>query len=166
MTGEIPAELGKLANLKQIGLEQNRLTGEIPTSLADLSNLQGLRLSGNQFTGCIPAGLEDVHEHDLATLGLPFCDCSTGNAVPDAGNNPGLVSDCEALLASRDTLARTATLNWSADRPIGEWDGVTLSGTRPERVGSLRLSHRELTGKIPVQLGNLSELRDLTLEAR
>ena len=29
--------------------------------------------------------------------------CATGGAVPDAANNPGLVSDCAALLAARDT---------------------------------------------------------------
>ena len=34
---------------------------------------------------------------------------------PTPHNNPGLVSDCEALLASRDTLVGTATLNWSVD---------------------------------------------------
>ena len=31
-------------------------------------------------------------------------DCTSGIAVPDPTNNPGLVSDCEALLAARDTL--------------------------------------------------------------
>ena len=49
--------------------------------------------------------------------------CSTGAAVSDPDDNPGLVSDCEALLASRDTLAGTATLDWSAERPIAEWEG-------------------------------------------
>ena len=34
--------------------------------------------------------------------------CATGTAIPDPANNPGLVSDCEALLASRDALAGTA----------------------------------------------------------
>ena len=33
--------------------------------------------------------------------------CENGVAVPDPTNNPGLVSDCEALLAARDTLAGT-----------------------------------------------------------
>ncbi len=32
--------------------------------------------------------------------------CANGTAVPDAANNPGLVSDCETLLSARDTLAR------------------------------------------------------------
>ena len=66
--------------------------------------------------------------------------CSSGTAVPDPTNNPGLVSDCEALLASRDTLAGDATLNWSADTPIADWDGITLEGT-PQRVTELQLPY-------------------------
>ena len=31
--------------------------------------------------------------------------CASGGVVPDPGNNPGLVSDCETLLSARDTLA-------------------------------------------------------------
>ena len=52
--------------------------------------------------------------------------CASGGAVPDPDNNPGLVSDCVALLAARDTLAGTATLNWAAETPITEWDSVRL----------------------------------------
>ncbi len=82
-------------------------------------------------------------------------DCATGGAVFDADNNPGLVSDCEALLASRDTLAGSATLNWSADTSIAHWDGVTVGGV-PRRVTGLQLNHRQLTGEIPAELGDLS----------
>ena len=86
--------------------------------------------------------------------------CATGGAV---SGNPGLVSDCEALLASRDTLAGTALpLNWSAARPIAEWDGVTISGT-PQRVTGLDLLDKGLTGTIPAQLGRLSSLQVLRL---
>ena len=88
--------------------------------------------------------------------------CTTGGAVPDAANNPGLVSDCAALLAARDTLAGTATLNWAADTPMSEWDGVSYQGT-PERVTELLLSSRSLTGRIPSELGNLSNLETLFL---
>ena len=59
--------------------------------------------------------------------------CATGGAVPDAANNPGLVSDCEALLAGKDTLVGTGTLNWSADVPMVNWDGVSV-GNSPTRV--------------------------------
>ena len=167
LTGEIPVELAKLSNLSQLSLSSNQLTGEIPTELGNLSNLESLYLSGNPLTGCIPAGLRDVARHDLDQLGLPFCDlsqeaCSTRGAVSDAANNPGLVSDCAALLAARDTLAGSAALDWSADTPIEEWEGVTLGGT-PERVTGLRLINRHLTGTIPPELGSLSKLEALQL---
>ena len=90
-------------------------------------------------------------------------DCNTGGAVPDAANNPGLVSDCEILLAMRDALRGTGTLDWSASIPITEWRGVTVGG-RPTRVTELFLSHSGLNGEIPAELGNLAELELLALD--
>ena len=68
-------------------------------------------------------------------------------AVSDV-TDAGLVGDCEVLLAARDTLAGRATLNWSADTPITEWDGVIIKGT-PERICGLHLFGEGLTGTIP-----------------
>ena len=56
--------------------------------------------------------------------------CASDGAVPNAGNNPGLVSDCAALLAARDALAGTATLNW----------GVEYSHHRVERRHTRRIA--------------------------
>ena len=90
--------------------------------------------------------------------------CATGTAVSDPAGNPGLVEDCEALLAARDQLAVTATLNWSAERAISEWDGVTVTVIgESSRVTELRLSGRQLSGSIPVELVDLTELRYLFL---
>ena len=84
-------------------LNNNELTGEIPPELAELPNLRRLRLAGNELTGCIPLGLQDVPDNDLPELNLPTCVCVEGGAVTDASNK-GLVSDCNILLAVRDTL--------------------------------------------------------------
>lgn len=54
IAGTIPAELGRLSNLKILDLRDNELTGEIPTELGALMNLRELRLRGNKLTGCIP----------------------------------------------------------------------------------------------------------------
>ena len=89
--------------------------------------------------------------------------CVTGGAVANAASNPWLVSDCEALLAARDTLTGSATLNWSADTPIAEWHGVTVEGT-PGRVTRLSLGSQGLAGAIPSKLGDLTNLRWLDLE--
>ena len=87
--------------------------------------------------------------------------CLTGGAVSDS-TNTGLVSDCDTLLAARDTLAGTASLNWSADTLIARWEGLTLLGT-PERVAGLNLSDKSLDGEIPSELGDLSMLAKLDL---
>ena len=90
--------------------------------------------------------------------------CFNGVAVPDAANNPGLLSDCSALLAARDTLAGDAVLDWSADTPIIGWERVTVSGD-PLRVTKLDPEHNEMTGTIPAELGSLTGLIFLNLES-
>ena len=90
-------------------------------------------------------------------------ECATQGAVADAVQNPGLVSDCEALLEARDVLVGTGTsLNWSADTPISGWDGVTAEGT-PARVAELSLGNMGLRGTLPIELGDLDGLKHLNL---
>lgn len=88
--------------------------------------------------------------------------CVTGGAVADADSNPWLVSDCEALLAARDTLAGSAKLNWSASTPMNQWEGITLADT-PLRVTVLGRFYGDLNGEIPKEFGRLASLRDLNL---
>ena len=87
--------------------------------------------------------------------------CVAGGAVSDTVNT-GLVSDCEALLSAHDTLARTGSLNWSADTPIARWDGLGVGGS-PQRVTRLNLAGKGLGGTIPASLGELTMLTDLNL---
>ncbi len=89
-------------------------------------------------------------------------DCSVGIVVSDPEANSDLVEDCELLLHIRDTLAGTATLNWSVDTPITDWDGITVGGT-PSRVLRLSLISRGLTGTIPPTLAELTGLEVLAL---
>ena len=89
--------------------------------------------------------------------------CSSGIAVTDPDDNPGLVSDCEVLLAARDILAGSASLNWSADVGMESWEGVAIWGD-PMRVITLSLHEQRLTGVIPPELGDLDRLQELLLD--
>ena len=57
LTGEIPPELGALANLESLSLLRNGLTGEIPPELGALASLEWLYLGVNDLTGEIPSEL-------------------------------------------------------------------------------------------------------------
>ena len=116
------------------------MTGEIPKELGSLANL--LLALGEPVDRMHPLWIATVVDNDFDELGLPFCadddavSCAAGGAVPDAAKNPELEADCDTLLTARDTLAGTASLNWVADTPITQWDGVIVGGT-PKRVRGL-----------------------------
>ena len=172
LSGPIPPQLGDLAKLVTMDLRGNELSGEIPGELRRLANLTGLYLANNRLAGCIPDRLRALQNNDFRDLGLPFCDplpvdldpasCANGTAVPDPSDNPGLVSDCRALLSARGTLDPTGSLNWSAAVPIGDWEGVNLWES-PQRVIELALINKQLDGTIPPALGGLSRLRWMLL---
>ena len=135
-------------------------------SLGRLFLWAGAALGGMAITvavvvllAAVLGGAEDDHIV-LSPTGVVSCD--SGVAVPDSNANTELVGDCEILLALKDRLAGTATLNWTAGKAMSEWSGVTIAGT-PQRVTKLELASSGLTGEIPPQLGDLTALTDLRL---
>ena len=97
-------------------------------------------------------------------VALTLAACANGTAVPQPGQNPRLVRDCSVLLTAKDTLRGTAALNWSADTPIADWEGVRRRGTDPQYVGTLALADLGLDGTIPAVLSGLADLRRLDLD--
>ena len=98
------------------------------------------------------------------TLALTLAACANGTVVPQPSQNQRLVRDCSVLLTVKDALRETAELNWSADTPIAEWEGVRRRGTNPQYVGTLYLPDLGLDGSIPAALSGLADLRRLDLD--
>ncbi len=104
-----------------------------------------------------------VVEYTYSDYGQPnIIEAPCAGAAPDQADNPGLMRDCVNLLAAKDTLRGSATLNWSVETAITSWDGVTVEGT-PSRVTELALYTRGLSGVIPSELGDLTALERLLL---
>lgn len=90
--------------------------------------------------------------------------CDNGVVVDDPANNPDLVEACVALLKAAPTLAAAPPLDWSADANIYDWEGVQIGGSPPS-VLVLFLAGRNLTGRLPAELGSLSRLERLDFNA-
>ena len=140
LTGEIPAELGSLANLRGLGLNDNQLTGEIPAELGSLTNLEWLWLFNNELTGGIPAELGSLT--NLTDLDL-FSNQLTGGIPAELGS----LTNLERLLLTNNQL----------------------TGEIPAELGSLTnleglfLDTNQLTGEIPAEFGSLTNLTNLRL---
>ena len=176
LTGEIPKELGNFSNLGNLWLGSNRLTGEVPKELGNLSNLRRLRLHGNQLTGELPQSFTG-----LTTLFQFFFDDNAGLCAPsDEAFQTWLQSvsavrgdNCAPEDSAEDRVALvelyndtgganwTDNTNWLSEEPMGEWHGVTTDDEG--RVSDLSLDDNQLSGGIPTELGNLSNLRSLYL---
>ena len=73
-------------------------------------------------------------------------------------------TDREALVAlynSTDGPNLDDAQNWLSDLPLSKWDGVTTDVD--ERVTYLRLGQNALSGEIPPEVGNLTNLEVLNL---
>ncbi len=120
-----------------------------------------LLMSGGGGATAFNAGGSNTAARTITIPAQYTAQCSNGTAVHDPANNVGLVSDCAALLAAKNTLEGTeGYLNWSADVRISGWRGVTIA---KNRVSKLELSNHLLNGRIPSELGNLANITDLDL---
>ena len=71
--GEWNGVATKEGRVARLFLNRNGLSGEIPPELGDLANLERLMIDGNQLSGCIPFPLNQFHS-GITDLGdLPHC---------------------------------------------------------------------------------------------
>ena len=118
-----------------------------------------LHLGDTQLSGCVPEGLRNVGINDFSALGLPFCD-----PAKDGTTDSDAATDSTALVALYEATNGdnwTNNTHWLSDQPLGEWDRVTTDADG--RVSWLALYGNQLSGSIPPELGNLTNLKDLNL---
>ena len=65
ISGELPSELGYLENLELLAFNGNNLVGEIPQSLGNLKMLKQLHLSSNELSGTIPSTFDNLIEIEV-----------------------------------------------------------------------------------------------------
>ena len=164
LTGTIPPELGKLANLEILYLSYNQLTGSIPPALGNLASLKRLHLNDNQLTGSIPPELGNLA--NLERLNLKVNQL-TGSIPPALGDLTKLIH--LRLFSNLLTGSIPPALGSLANLEILVLRRNQLAGPIPPALGNLanlewlHLPENQLTGSIPPELGNLANLRIMFL---
>lgn len=114
-------------------------------------------------------GLNNRVEYDVQVRGVnedgDGAWSETASATPRACPDGIHFGDCRVLRAARDILVGDGTaMNWAPGLPIEEWNGVDLNPFTG-RVVRLFLSGQGLSGTIPPELGDLTDLEVLWLHS-
>ncbi|CAN6237050.1 unnamed protein product [Urochloa humidicola] len=185
--GQVPSDIGySLPNLQVLIMQSNNLVGLIPSSLENASNLQVLDLSNNSLHGRVPSlgslsklrqvllGRNQLEAYDWQFLAsLTNCVQLTklsleGNMLN--GSLPGSIGDIPATMGK---LRNLFILNLSKNKLSGMCLGMlqlnlssnSLDGFLPKELFTgpplslgVDLSHNNLTGEIPEDIGGLANI--------
>jgi Leucine-rich repeat (LRR) protein len=167
LTGELPHEIGNLASLERLYLDDNKLTGLIPSELWNLTKLEILWLSLNNFSEQKIAkeikNLTNVYSLSLAQIQLI-------GTIPDEIWGLTKLQDLALygnqltgeISSSVENLKYLTQLHLNSNR---------LSGHIPQEIGQLAylvrlsLGDNQLSGSAPIEIGNLKNLSSLHLES-
>ena len=162
-----------LGRVTGLDLSGNGLEGRVPSNLAQLSQMIELRIGGNALAGRLPFGLARLPLQALHYADTELCapvEARFQAWLDTVASHDGTGVEC-APTTDRDLLVELYDAaggpnwarreNWLTDAPLGDWSGVEVDGDG--RVTKLDLSRNGLTGEIPLELRNLSQLTYLDL---
>ena len=159
LTGTIPQELGNPTGLTGVYLWANNLRGPVPLSFTALTELEHFYASDNNAI-CLPNNLRTWHNNIENKDPLPNCD------KPESLKGPSAQELRQALTALYNATGGrnwTNNTNWNTQEPVDTWYGIHTDLDTGVPNSALVLSNNNLTGTIPPEIGNLTQLSELWL---
>ncbi|KAK8602086.1 hypothetical protein V6N12_051904 [Hibiscus sabdariffa] len=176
LSGPLPRALYRSSSLVTLDLNQNNFTGKIPDWIDTLSSLTILLLKANQFEGKIPSQICRLNSLSIIDLSqnkffgpIPSClsnfslEPTFEKSFPNAWSLPG-------IRVLEDAEHADSTIHWYPYSYVEEQVAFTTkkglhtySGNILDYMSGIDLSCNRLTGQIPFEIGNLSELHALNL---
>nr|XP_018678820.1 PREDICTED: leucine-rich repeat receptor-like protein kinase PXC2 [Musa acuminata subsp. malaccensis] len=146
ISGEIPPTVGKFVRLEYLDLSNNGIIGKIPQVIGNLSNLLELHLSGNKIVGWIPPSIGNLTNLIPKTIGklhyLQDLDISYNNL---SGQIPKTID---------------LSHNNIGGELINPFYGLSTC-SQGASLSSLALKGNNLSGIIPSNMGQLSQLHEV-----
>ena len=174
LTGPLPPELGRLMNLRWLQLATNALEGPIPPEWVGLTKLRSLYIFNNDLTGPLPQSLLELKDLNALSFGFNAGLCAPGTVDfvnwlngRQFTNGPFCNDSDRAVLRAlfEDTggTGWTDSGGWLGSAATDGWHGVRADSLG--RVTALNLDNNRLVGRLPPNLGDLTQMTELQIEA-
>ncbi|OMO82829.1 hypothetical protein CCACVL1_11753 [Corchorus capsularis] len=158
-SGKIPHWIGTLSALSILILKSNHFGGEIPSQLCKLESLRIIDLSQNQLFGPIPSCLSNL-TFDLKDGDSPYKTLLSEFNYLHPGYTPG-PWELLQVLTMEDSIAHAYVQQ--EVNIVTKRASLTYAGNLLGNMSGIDLSCNRLTGQIPPEIGNLSEIHLLNL---
>nr|GMC73650.1 LRR receptor-like serine/threonine-protein kinase GSO1 [Ipomoea batatas] len=167
--GRIPEWIGTVSKLSILLLKGNRFDGKIPIQICQLMRLSVLDLSSNQLTGLIPKclgkiSLEVTDEKSKSIVsffyGFGIYDISIDLSASSAPPEVEFTTKGNSYYYEGSILNYMSGIDFSANRLTGE---IPFELGNLTEIRALNLSHNNLNGTIPETFSKLHNIESLDL---
>ena len=166
-------ETDSLGRVTALDLSDNGLSGGLPGAIGNLGHLTQLLIEGNELGGRLPLALTALDLNTFHYDGTDLCEPADAefrtwlDGIPSrrgTGVQCAPLTDRDALVALYEANGGPGWTNsdgWLTEAPLQRWHGVEVDSLG--RVTRLNLRYNGLTGAVPPELGDLSNLQGLHL---
>ncbi|KAF7806437.1 putative LRR receptor-like serine/threonine-protein kinase [Senna tora] len=155
LSSEISSWINSLSNLRILLLKGNRLEGPIPLHICHLKNLTILDLAHNHLFGEVPSCLRNIaFGNDLDGLDLESTNNMIGIATVGFPVQFDSLIDVDHLVKRLEYAPDKQQVLFMTKFRMELYKGITL-----RLMSGMDLSCNKLTGKIPREIGYLSNIR-------
>ncbi|KAL4629137.1 hypothetical protein ACB092_05G287000 [Castanea dentata] len=160
LSGSIPSAISKASNLRILLLGGNQLSGNISTQLCQLTNITLMDLSRNLFFGTIPRCFGHTLSFGIFDAQYWASGFRSGDSVYYLDVEINFVTKYRLSSYKDDILTYMSGLDLSCNNLTGE---IPLELGQLQGIHALNLSHNQLTGSIPKSFSDLTKVESLDL---
>ncbi|CAL5345307.1 unnamed protein product [Camellia sinensis] len=165
LNGTIPSWIGSLHVLSILLLKFNNFEGEIPVQLCQLKQLSILDLSENNFSGLIPLCFREIPfetTHEKSSLETRLRLYATFSLWRFVEGSKSAESHYLMDIAYENMIFHSLDVQQKVEFTT-KHGSYAYKGNILDYMSGVDFSCNHLTGEIPLEMGNLSNIRDLNL---
>ncbi|XP_031102592.1 receptor kinase-like protein Xa21 isoform X2 [Ipomoea triloba] len=170
LSGTLPSSLGYwLPSLEELYLGMNSIRGVIPAQISNASNLVVLELSQNQFTGFIPNSLGNLPQLHLLSMYSNNLTTDAQFSLITSLANCRYLQQLSLSFNPLNTLLPNSIGNLSTTLEVFFIRDCTIRGPIPNEIGNLSnlydlsLATNDITGFLPTTIRDLQNLQRFIL---